>query len=191
MGVAWPAVRLVPLFAVVTVVSLTSCQRAIPSQYVRQAEHGVTLTLIKQHPETYKDKVVILGGVIVDKRVKSGRVWLLIKNRPVDEDFVPHVPPSLDGPEAGFYWVALSPEGLPKGYHGWARITVVGRVASLPHPESDIKNPDTVLVALYMRGWGAGWGGYGTHEEAWEDTQSAGRITSAPKSILRTGQGRD
>jgi hypothetical protein len=191
MGVISHAARIVPLCAGLAVFPLTGCQSTIPTKYIRQAEPGVTLTLIKQHPETYKDKVVILGGVIVDKREEAGRVWLLIKNRPVDEDFVPHMPASLDGPEAGFYWVALSPEGLPKAYHGWARITVVGRVSDLPHPESGIKNPDTVLAAVYVRGWGKGWGGYGTHEEAWEDTQSAGRMTTAPKSILRTGQGRD
>jgi starvation-inducible outer membrane lipoprotein len=189
MAVVLTPRSLVPLLAVLTCGWLTGCQSTIPSKYIRQAEHGVTLTSLKQSPETYKGKVVILGGVIIDKRVEPDRVWLLIKNRPIDEDFVPHVPASLEGPEAGFYWVAVAPQGLPKSYQGWARLTVVGLVSDEPHPEVGIINPDTVLVALYMRGWGHGWGGYGTHEEAWEDTRSASSIMSAPKSILRTGQG--
>jgi starvation-inducible outer membrane lipoprotein len=187
MNLRTRGLSLVPLL-ILTGVAFIGCQGTVPSKYVRQAQQGVTLTSIKQHPQAYKGKVVILGGVIVEKREDSERVWLLIKNRPVDEDFVPHAPPSLEGAEAGFYWVALSPQGLPKSYHDWARITVVGRVSDEPHPEAGIMNPDTVLVGLYLRGWGRGWGGYGTHEEAWEDTQSAGSIMSAPKSILRTGQ---
>jgi hypothetical protein len=165
-------------------------QPAVPSKFLRHAERHVTLTTLKQHPDAYRGKVVILGGVIVDKREEQGRVWLLVKNRPLDEDLIPHVPPSLDGPEAGFYWVALSPSGLSRAYHDWARITVVGRLSDETHPQgTGGGGAETVLVGLYMRGWGKGWGEYGTHEEAWEDTQSANAMLSAPKAILRTGQG--
>jgi Outer membrane lipoprotein Slp family len=168
---------------------MSSYQASVPSKFVRQAVPHVTLSTLKQHPETYRGKVVILGGVIVDKREEQGRVWLLIKNRPLDEDLVPHVPPSLDGTEAGFYWVTLTSQNLSKAYHDWARVTVVGRVSAEPHPQASPGGSDTVLLGLFLRGWGKGWGGYGTHEEAWEDTQSASSIMSAPKTILRTGQG--
>jgi starvation-inducible outer membrane lipoprotein len=183
-------VVLAPMLGLFGLGCVSGYQAAVPSSFVRQAEPHVTLTTLKQHPEAYRGKMVILGGVIVDKREEQGRVWLLVKNRPLDEDFVPHVPPSLDGPEAGFYWVALTPQGLSKAYHGWARITVVGRVSEETHPHvAGVLGADTVLLGLYMRGWGMGWGGYGTHEEAWEDTQSASSIMTAPKTILRTGQG--
>jgi starvation-inducible outer membrane lipoprotein len=172
------------------VLCLAGCQGAVPKKYVRQAEHGVTLTALKQQPEVYRGKVVILGGVIVDKKEEHGRVWLWIKNRPLDEDFVPHVPASLDGHEAGFYWVALTPQGLAKSYHSWARITVVGQISEESHPTvAGTVGSDTVLVGLYLRGWSGSWGGYGTREDVWEDNSDANAIMSAPKTILRTGQG--
>jgi Outer membrane lipoprotein Slp family len=181
---------IVPMLGLFGVGCISTYQPAVPSKFLHEAERHVTLTALKQHPETYRGKVVILGGVIVDKREEQGRVWLLVKNRPLDEDLIPHVPPSLDGPEAGFYWVSVPPEGLSQSYQGWARVTVVGRVSdeTVPHAIR-VGDPKTVLLGLYIRGWGKGWGGDGTREEAWEDTQSAGTILTAPKTILRTGQG--
>jgi starvation-inducible outer membrane lipoprotein len=179
------------LAGLIASVGLAACATStIPSKYVRQAEQGVTLTDLKQRPDVYKGKVVILGGAIVEKRQEPERIWLLVRNRPVDEDFVPHVPPSMEGDEAGYYWVALTPQGLPPSYQGWARITVVGRISDEPHPEFvSITNPDIVLVGLYVRGWGGRWGGYGIHQEAWEETRPASSIMTTPKSILRSGQG--
>jgi Outer membrane lipoprotein Slp family len=169
---------------------LVGCQSSIPKKYVREAQHGVTLTALKQHPEAYSGKVVILGGVIVDKKEEDGRIWLWIKNRPLDEDFVPHVPAYPDGPESGFYWVALTPEGLAKSYLSWARITVVGRISEESHPAvAGTVGSDTVLVGLYLRGWSGSWGGYGTRADVWEDNKAANTMMSAPKTILRTGQG--
>ncbi|MBI4402061.1 MAG: Slp family lipoprotein [Nitrospirae bacterium] len=165
-------------------VGLSACATAIPSKFVSQAEPGVTLTALKNRPEAYKGKVVILGGVIVDKREEEGRVWLLVKNRPLDADYVPHVPVSREGPEASHYWVMVTSQGLPKTYRNWARMTVVGRVSD--HRAAGLDSAtetDTVLVALYLRGWGSGWGGYGLHEETWEEIQSPNAILSTPLRV--------
>ena len=43
---------------------LTACT-ALPSKYINQAEPGVTLTALTASPQQYRDKVVILGGVLV------------------------------------------------------------------------------------------------------------------------------
>jgi hypothetical protein len=184
------ALRLPGSLLVLVALSLVGCQSTVPKKYVRQAQPGVTLTALKEHPEAYREKVVILGGVIVDKKEEDGRVWLWIKNRPLDKDFVPHVPAYPDGPESGYYWIALTPEGLPKSYQSWARITIVGRVSDEPHPTIEgATGSDTVLVGVYLRGWSGTWGGYGTRKEVWEDTRAANAMMSAPKTILRTGQG--
>ena len=110
-------------------------------------------------PAAYHGKVVILGGVIVEKRVQAGLVWLLMRNRPVDDDFVPHLVVSADTPESGFFWVAVHQEGLPKGYEGWARVTVVGQVSDQVHPDLGVGHgsSNTVLAGMFLRGWGAGW----------------------------------
>jgi starvation-inducible outer membrane lipoprotein len=44
---------------------LSACSSTLPTQYIDQAEPGVTLTMLTSNPDRYRDKVVILGGVIV------------------------------------------------------------------------------------------------------------------------------
>jgi len=153
----------------------------IPSRYVRQAEPGVTLSALVTQPQAYQGKVVILGGTVMAHTQEAGRVWLLVRNRPLDDDYVPHLPASPDPAEAGAYWVRISPEGLPKSYAQWSRLTVVGRVSDVrpvAHEWSTGKEP--VLDGLYLRGWGSGWGGYGLHEATWEEIQDPSYIPSAP-----------
>jgi starvation-inducible outer membrane lipoprotein len=91
---------------------------------------------------------VILGGVIVEEKEEGDQVFLRLKNRPLDKDYVPHRPPSLDGSEAGYYWLTLSRHDLPNQYREWARVTVVGRV------EGTRSQGEPLLNALYLRGWG-------------------------------------
>lgn len=156
----------------------------IPGKFVRQAEPGVTLTSLMNDPQAYRGKVVVLGGVVVAQEQEVGRVWLLVKNRPLDADYVPHIPSSPNESEASDYWVVLSPGSLPKNYKNWSRLTVVGRVSDerpLQHERGTGKEP--VLAAMYLRGWGSGMGGYGLHDESWEETQDASYIVSTPLRV--------
>jgi len=132
------------------------CSRALPPKYVRQAEPGVTLTALVTHPEMYQGKVVILGGVIVEEKQDGARIWLRMKNRPLDQDYHPHRPVVMDGPEAGHYWVVVAQEKIPKSYRAWGRVTVVGQLSE-DNPTTAKTDPgnEPVLNAMYMRGWSA------------------------------------
>lgn len=156
----------------------------IPAKFIRQAEPGVTLTSLTNNPQAHSGKVVILGGAVVAQKEEAGLVWLLVENRPLDADYVPHLPTSPDDPEAGGYWIMLAPESLPKNLRNWSRLTVVGRVSEGPplqHERATGKEP--VLGAMYLRGWGSGWGGYGLREETWEESQDASYIVSTPLRV--------
>ena len=157
----------------------------IPSQYLKQAEPGITLTKLSKDPLAYRGKVVVLGGVIVDQKQGDNRVWLRVKNRPLDGDYVPHIPVTKAGPEAGYYWVMVMRENLPKDYHNWSRITVVGRLTggkiALDVEGMDEKIQNIILSALYLRGWGKDFGGYLTDE----DDSGLVRPPDAPKSLQK------
>jgi len=131
---------------------LSACSSTLPSRYIDQAEPGVTLTALISNLDEYREKVVILGGVIVEEKEIDEHVFLRLKNRPLDNDYRPHRPLSLDGPEAGYYWVTIGRSDLPEQYHQWARVTVVGQVAGTRLSAAGALEP--VLVALYLRGWG-------------------------------------
>lgn len=133
---------------------LSACSSVLPSQYINQAESGVTLTALVSHIDDYREKVVILGGVIVEEKQIGEHVFLRLKNRPLDKDYRPHRPPSLDGPEAGYYWVMIDRGNLPEQYHQWARVTVVGQVAGTRPSAAGSGAPEPLLSALYLRGWG-------------------------------------
>jgi starvation-inducible outer membrane lipoprotein len=122
----------------------------IPPQYVRMAEPGVTLTELNAHPETYRGKVVLLGGTMIEEGENEQHHWLRLKNRPLDQDYVPHRPVDMDGPEAGSYWVMVPKQQLPPSYRHWTRMTVVGRVTGTLRFKTE-----PVLYLIYVRGWGA------------------------------------
>src|SRR5687767_10771175 len=134
---------------------LSACSSTLPTQYIDQAEPGVTLTMLTSNPHRYQDKVVILGGVIVEEKQIGDQLFLRFRNRPLDKDYMPHRPPSLQSTEAGHYWVLMRRQELPADYRQWARVTVVGRVAG-KRPDSAQPNSESepVLTALYLRGWG-------------------------------------
>ena len=98
--------RAYSISSIVFALVLTACH-TLPAKYVEQAEQGVTLTSLTASPQQYRDKVVILGGVLVKEREEGGQVWLHLKNRPLDPKYHPHRPISLDGPEAGHFWVTV------------------------------------------------------------------------------------
>ena len=154
----------------------------IPSKFVRQAEPGVTLTALTSHPDAYKGKVVILGGVVIDQMQGEDRIWLRVKNRPLDADYVPQMPVSSEGPEAGHYWVKVLAKDLPKGYRNWSRLTVVGQVSDeVPTHQEASKGVEPVLAALYLHGWG----GNGLFEDTWEDKRDARYLLSTPKPLQK------
>jgi outer membrane lipoprotein len=160
----------------------SACSGVIPGKYVKQAEPGVTLTALTAKPEQYRGKTVILGGVILEAKEQDGRMWLLMRNRPVDADYEPHRDMTLRPSESGHYWVILDPRNLPATYRKWARVTVVGRVSDQrPIRHADTSGTEPVLAGLYLHGWGAGGGG----GEGWESRMDANYIQSNPLGELR------
>jgi hypothetical protein len=151
--------------------AISACS-SLPAKYVEQAEPGVTVTALTASPQQYRDKVVILGGVLVKEREEGGQIWLHLKNRPLDPKYRPHRPISLDGPEAGHFWATANRQQLPPRYRGWVRMTVVGRVTGMA-------NQEPVLLLMYVRGWDYS----GTNEDAWETSIDPAYVPSIPEGL--------
>lgn len=173
---AKPTSVAVALLLSVLVLSLWGCGGGIPRKFVKMAEPGTTLTAVTTHPEQYRGKVVLLGGVMVTDEEHGRDHWLRLKNRPLDENNIPHRPLHTDDAEAGYYWVVLPQKQLPLAYRHWARMTVVGRVTG---ELRSTKEP--VLSLLYVRGWGID----PVHDAAWEDTVDANYLPSVPAGVNR------
>jgi starvation-inducible outer membrane lipoprotein len=154
-------------------VVLVGCA-TVPRQYVRMAEPGVTLTELIAHPENYRGKVVLLGGTIVDEKETAAYLWLHVKNRPLDQDYIPHRPADMDGPEAGHYWVMIPKQQIPRVYRQWARMTVAGQVMGTQRSATE-----PVLSLLYVRGWGTSQ----DHDSVWEKSSDPNYVPSVPAGL--------
>jgi hypothetical protein len=142
----------------------------------------VTLTSLAESPQAYQGKTVILGGVVVDQKQDGQRLWLHLKNRPLDKDYRPHRPTSNAGPEAGLFWVLVpNASTLPPKWSEWTRVPVVGRVMD-PKAVAPSIEPTTepVLSLLFMRGWTMGQTQQGS---SWEESVDANYLLSVPEGL--------
>lgn len=121
---------------------------AVPRRYILTADTAVTLTTLSSDPQPHVGKVVLLGGTITEEEENEQYLLLHLKNRPLDRDYKPDIPVSLDSPEAGSYWVMVPKQQLPSNYRNWGRVTLVGRVTGEQRLQTE-----PVLLLLYMRGW--------------------------------------
>ncbi len=166
---------------------LSACGgETIPKHYLKQADTDVTLTKLVKHPDAYRGRVVILGGVIVEEKPGDNRVWLRMKNRPLDLDYVPHIPVVKDGPEAGDFWVMVAKRDLPPDYRHWARVTVIGRVTggkmAFDEAGSDERIKNIVISAIFLKGWDRRLGGYGVREI---DESGVAGAAAGPRGVLK------
>lgn len=146
----------------------------VPRKYLREADPKVTLTTLVGAPNLYQNKLVMLGGVIMEEEVRDGWLWLHTKNRPLDQDYRPQLPPSVDDPEGGWYWVLVgNHQRFPPSHHHWADMTVVGRLIGMA------PGKEPMLSLVYVRGWGL----QSAHDAAWEDDVDANYIPSRPTGL--------
>ncbi len=160
--------------AMTMAVALWGCGN-VPRQYVRMAEPGVTLTQLIADPDSYRGIVVLLGGTIIEAEENEQDLWLHVINRPLDQDYIPRRPPSMDGPEASSYWVVATKQQFPHQYRQWARVTVVGQVTGMQR-----YGTEPVLSLLYVRGWELG----STPRGVW-DYVNPNYIPSSPLGVRR------
>lgn len=146
----------------------------IPRQYVRIAEPGLTLTELTAHPDRYRGKVALLGGTVAEVDEQDQDLFLRVTNRPLDQDYIPHRPMGMQGPEAGHYWVQVAKQQLPREYRHWARITMAGRVTGTQRLGNE-----PVLSLLYVRGWGM----TSTHDGEWEHSSDPNSYLEPPVNL--------
>jgi hypothetical protein len=116
-----------------------------------------------------------MDAVIVKEETRDGDLWLHMKNRPLDEDYRPQLPPSADDPEGGWYWVVVgNHQTFPSSHHHWADMTVVGRVTVLARDKKPI------LKMVYVRGWGI----VSAHDGVWEHGVTETYAPTTPGGII-------
>ena len=164
--------QIILLFALSLIVGCT----AVPRKYLQEADSTLRFSWLAATPDLYQARLVVLGAVIVSEEVRAGDLWLHVKNRPLDEKHRPQLPPSPSDPEAGWYWLVVkNHQTLPRSYHHWADMTIVGRVIGVG-PEGQ-----PLLTLLYARGWGMN----PEHDGVWEHTVDKNYGVMTPPELIR------
>ncbi len=165
--------RLTRTLCLISLCVATACT-AVPRKYLRESVPNFTFSALAATPQLYQDRLVILGAVIAKEEIRNGDLWLHVKNRPLNKDYRPQLPPSPHDPEAGSYWIVVAnPQTLPVSYHHWADMTVVGRVTGLG------PGNEPLLKMVYARGWGVN----SAHDGVWEHSVDMNYVPSMPAAI--------
>lgn len=162
--------RALLLLALCTTVGCTT----VPHKYLREAVPDLTYSMLAATPQLYHSRLVVLGAVILTDELREGGLWLHVKNRPLNKDYRPQLPPTPYDPEAGSYWIVVeNPQTLPNSYHHWADMTVVGRVTGLG------PGNEPLLKMVYARGWGI----TSAHDGVWEHVMDMNYVPSVPAAV--------
>ncbi len=149
---------------------------AVPRKYLEEADSTLKFSWLAATPDLYRDRLVILGAVLVSEEERGGELLLHVKNRPLDEKYRPQLPLNPNDQEAGSYWLVVKKHHpLPSSYHHWADMTIVGRVVGVG-PEGQ-----PLLTLLYVRGWGMN----PEHDGVWEHTMDKNYGVKTPPELIR------
>ena len=170
-GQSWSG-RTIPLLALCVAVGCSP----VPRKYLREAVPNVTLSKLTATPQDFRDRLVIMGGFILEEEERGDALWLHVVNRPLDQDYRPQLPPSPDDPEGGWYWVVVGDhQSFPNAHHHWGDMLIVARMSGLA------PGKEPVLRMVYVRGRGM----QAAHDAVWEDFVDANYIPSLPSGVDR------
>lgn len=164
----------IQLLFLVTLSLAVGCS-PLPRKYIRDAVPNVTLSKLKASPQAYQDRLVVMGAVILEEEHRESSLWLHVRNRPLDQDYRPQLPPSADDPEGGWYWVVVGDhQKFPSSHHHWGDMVVVGRMTGLA------SGREPILKMVYVRGRGL----QPEHDSAWEDLLDTNYIPYIPTEVI-------
>lgn len=130
-------------------ITANGCIHAIPPSVLKGVEREITFEILRQDPEAYRGKVVILGGNIIETRVLKDGTEIEVLQRPLNYDDQP----SETGASAGRF-IILHKEFLdPVIFKAGRPITVIGEVAgkqTRPLGERDYMYPVISARQVYL-----------------------------------------
>lgn len=135
--------------AIAFLVTANSCVYTIPPSVLKDVERGITFEVLKQDPEAYIGKAVILGGNIIETKVLKEGTEIEVLHRPLSYDDQP----SETGASAGRFIIIQKEFMDPIIFKPGRPITVVGEVSGKqirPLGERDYMYPVITARQVYL-----------------------------------------
>ena len=114
-------IALVPLLAILL---LCGCTHLISEKSRMQADHSIIFESMRENPDAYKGKFVVLGGLVTGiKRVSEGFQIEVIEYRLDSEEM-----PDTSGRSGGRFLVILPPDTGPATFRPGMLVSMAGEV---------------------------------------------------------------
>ncbi len=128
---------------------------AFPPQEIRGADTFLDLSMVRQDPEVYRGKTVLLGGqVLAVQTPQPGIRQIEVSQSPLDSQGMP----TLQSGSGRFLVIVEEVLGAPE-FHVGCRLAVLGEILGLKRQELASSSYPYVLVkARQIRMWPAGGG---------------------------------
>lgn len=151
----------------------SACQRApdvIPDQLERRVDRHLRYADIKDHPETYRGKLMLAGGKVLSAKGTQNSIWIEVLQIPLSQDLIPT---GRESDSKGRFVIIDHGDQVPDSAalnDKEKRVTVVGEVLGTTTiqigevkqqvPELAVKHI-TVWDWDHMKGWYGRYYGYG------------------------------
>ncbi|MCF8129815.1 MAG: Slp family lipoprotein [Deltaproteobacteria bacterium] len=131
---------------------LSACATTIPSEALMGVDHSISFQNLRENPEAFTGKTVVLGGEVISTENQPGKTHLIILQHDLDGDMKP-----LDNDQSKGRFIVTVPEFMdPAIYAKGRRITAVGTVAGKETRQlNDIPYVYPVIMESYLYLWPA------------------------------------
>ncbi len=132
------------------VLFLTACASTIPPEVLTGVDRAVSFQRLREDPDAFKGKTVVLGGDIIQTENQTQSTRLVVLQLPLDGDLKP-----LGNDQSEGRFMIVAPEFLdPAIYAKGRRITAVGKVTGKEtRPLSGIPYVYPVMEKRYLHLW--------------------------------------
>jgi outer membrane lipoprotein len=106
------------------IVALFACAPAFSRHSLDQVETNISFQALLQDPESYRDRIVMYGGEIIQTRAEANETWVEVLQKPLDGD---NRPQETDV-SYGRFFIQFQGFQDPAIYAPGRKITVIGEV---------------------------------------------------------------
>lgn len=138
----------------------------IPNQLEGRVDRHLRYVDIKDHPETYRGKLMLAGGRVLSAKRTQDRIWMEVLQIPLSKDLIPT---GRDSDSKGRFVLIDHGDQLPDSAvfsDEEKRVTVVGEVLGMTTVQiDDVKQqvPELAIKHITVWDWGHTKGGYGPY----------------------------
>ena len=132
------------VFIVCLLVLISACAPVISQKTMSAVDKSISFTALRDNPDIFKGKIVVLGGQIIATTVKAEETWIEVLQRPLDY----RQKPQDTDQSSGRFLVHFQGFLDPAIYASGRKLTVAGKVeGKVVRPLKELNYSYPVIIA--------------------------------------------